>query len=93
MLSEYREEPRIPKACFHNKLPKDFNDNVNDTIQDSTALNYCMHRAMLIYHKKRRDTLNILLEEMKSMLSNKEKHDACELEIFFDNNEMCKTRL
>lgn len=93
MLSEHREEPRIPEAWFHNKLPKDFNDNVHDTIQDSTALNYFIHRAMIIYHKKCRDALNILLEEMKSMLSKKEKHDACELEKHFDNNEMSKTRL
>ena len=90
-LSEHREKLRIAEEWFDNKLPKDFDDNVNDAIQHSTALNCCMRRSIDIYHKNHRDSLNVLLEKMKSRLSKKEERNACELDNNFDKNEVCDT--
>ena len=80
MTSEYRKEPRILEEWFDYKLPKDFDDDGNEANRDSTKLDYFMYRAMVIYHKKYRATLNILLKKLKIKLLKKERRDACELE-------------
>ena len=50
-----------------------------------------MRRSMVIFHKKSRAALKILLENLILKLSKKERSDACELEKKLEKNKTCKT--